>query len=164
MTFVPKTGKLAKSHELIETIGVIDELNSFIGLLISKTDEKIVSENLTDIQKKIFMLGAYLTSNNAQTLNKSDFKKLEEQIDSMSAGLALLNNFILPGGSETAAIAHLCRSLSRKAERRLVKFNQTNSISPDILAWINRLSDYFFTLARFLNQKSSAKETTWNEQ
>ncbi len=162
-TFLPALGTVDKDHMVIEIIGKIDELNSHIGLLNASCVNKTQNKILLNIQTQLFTISAYLAGDETQKIpDQSAINILEKNIDKLTNNLPPLDKFILPGGSKTTAQAHLCRSLCRTVERRLVSLNKQIQIAPNILAWINRLSDYFFTLARFLNHAESKPDITWS--
>jgi len=160
--------RVSKSDVRIEAYGTVDELNSYIGLLIcydAIQDQKSVLEK---IQHKLFVIGSHLATDlNATTLSEksiistSDITKIEQEIDKMNGELPDLCAFILPGGSFEASFCHICRTVSRRAERRIVALNNIQNIDNKIIIYINRLSDYLFTLARFVSFKLGTKEILW---
>jgi cob(I)alamin adenosyltransferase len=160
--------RVPKNDIRIEAYGTVDELNSFIGLL---TTHSISPENLTFlriIQNNLFRIGANLATDtskisvNADFILKSDtIEQIEKEIDRLDATLPPLNSFILPGGSQSGALCHVCRTISRRAERRLFDLNNIYSIDIQLLIYFNRLSDYFFALSRLLTLTSGAEEIYW---
>lgn len=160
--------QVAKHHERIEAYGTIDELNSFIGLLRAgklNNDDKIF---LIKIQNKLFNLGSNLavTTNNKKfklpDIDKEDIAFLENEIDKIDLHLPKLKNFVLPGGNQTVAYCHVCRSICRRAERLIVKLSANNQIDGQIIKYINRLSDYFFQLSRKITSELNIEEEIWN--
>ncbi|MGQ8365799.1 cob(I)yrinic acid a,c-diamide adenosyltransferase [Glaciecola sp. 1036] len=150
--------KVDKDHVLLDTYGSFDELNANVGLAIAQlvTDDnkhKILVETLTFIQNSIFNIGFALSDEDK--LTQDMIERLEFWIDEMSQQLAPLTSFILPGGSITAAQLHVCRTIARRAERHLVSLKKNHSINPLALAFTNRLSDYFFVAARFVNMQQN---------
>jgi len=154
--------------------GEVDELNSRIGQLVSslRSSSMFVQEMafLEEIQSSLFDLGSNLACEadkrnewKLPQVSPSIISKMEDSIDFMDAGLEPLKNFILPGGHETASFAHLCRTSSRTVERMMVNYqHESNEELPtNGLVFLNRLSDYFFVLARWLNKKNGMGETTW---
>lgn len=147
-----------KDDVLLETYGELDELNSRIGFLLALINREHphyddnLGAQLKDIQQCIFTVGFALSDSGE--LAAHEVEKLEVAIDQMTNELAPLTAFILPGGTVCAAQAHLCRTQTRKAERQLVSCQRQHQLNRHMLAWINRLSDYFFTLARYLNESS----------
>lgn len=161
--------RLIKSHPRICAIGEIDELNSQIGLLISQLpsighdDAQSHLSLLSTIQHSLFDLGSELAVPGFNALNPKVISQIEAQIETLLEQLPPLREFILPGGCQAAAQAHICRSVSRRAERALVLLNQQEPISDLSLQLINRLSDYFFVLARELNRLSQCPDIFWQK-
>lgn len=137
--------RVAKSDLYVEAYGSLDELNSLVGLLNSLSAEPLLEE----IQRDLFGMGAHLASCCSRSVSV-DPHKLEEAIDKMQERLPAIGGFVLPGGSTRGSLAHVCRATCRRVERRMVALQDEN-ISAEALAYINRLSDYFFVLARYLN-------------
>ncbi len=168
--------RVPKSDLKIECYGTIDELNALVGLLRDKLPKidsmQRSSENLLWIQNLLFDIGAELASSPERidklSLNRFDAKhiaSLEEEIDLISDELPELKDFVLPGGHEASSYTHLLRTVCRRAERLLVTHNyETDNINSKILIFINRLSDYFFVLARFILIETGCKEITWTKQ
>ncbi len=161
-------GKRVNKDDIqIEAYGTVDELNSFLGLLISKVGDLNVMDELKPIQSALFDIGSHLASDPTKDLplpkiNESWIDALEQSIDRLHQDLPVLKTFILPGGNERIALAHVCRTVSRRAERRVVAFSNNGSVDPLIVRYLNRLSDYFFSLARFLAFKDGIDEVKWN--
>lgn len=155
--------KIHKADSLVEMVGVLDELNSFIGLLRS---EIIASPELQleDIQWNLFNMGAMVMNDNQnadiECIDETDVEVLESLMDEMNKELPPLKNFILPKGSKSVALAHVCRTITRRAERRLVSFLEYTIIHK----YLNRLSDYFFVLARYIGYKEQIHETIWKNK
>ena len=158
---------VSKHHIRVEAYGSIDELNSHLGVLIECIREQHIQRSLEIIQFNLFTIGSLL----ATPLNKKDIlnfdfdpskiQKLETEIDRMDKELKPLKNFILPGGSLESAQAHVARSVCRRAERIISLLAEQQDVELDILAYINRLSDYLFMLARFLLKNESKQEKIW---
>lgn len=161
-------GRIAKDSLRIQTIGDIDELNSFVGHLIeSISADEIYRDDLRQIQHDLFDLGSELAMPGHSLLDEKIITELEQKLDRDNEALPPLENFILPGGNEMAARAHLCRSICRRAERTCVSFNQQESEeSPHTLAqtYLNRLSDYFFVLGRVLAKLDGCEEILWQSR
>lgn len=161
--------RVSKDHPRICAYGTVDELNSFIGLAIIEVKNQEVKDLLFNIQNKLFTIGSDLatpeTEKNSklkiQRADKSFIDELEKQIDYFSEKLEPLRNFILPGGTKASALLHICRTISRRAEREVVVLKKMDSISDIILIYLNRLSDLFFVLSRFENQVSGIPDTKW---
>lgn len=156
--------RVNKSNNYIDAIGCVDELNSFLGLVICelvKPNNNVVQ----NIQNNLFDLGADLATpmnkkGRALRINKSYTLFIENEIDKLNANLQPLTSFILPGGSKVASMIHFARTINRRCERNIVKLSEKNKINIEILKYINRLSDYLFVLARSLNKK----EVLWKPQ
>lgn len=169
------TGKrVSKGHSLISIFGFLDELNTTVGQLCqSISDQKNVSfeeelKLLQNFQKHLFSLGSFYASEkqNAQHIKNIETWVLdvETEIDRLTEILPELKHFILPGGSAPACYAHQARVQTRKVERDLVDFEDSladQTQNPKVIVYLNRISDYFFTLARFLNHKLEVKELIW---
>lgn len=174
-------GRIAKDSIIIKTVGELDGLNSNIGYLISlisiKESEQLKDQHniLLQIQNIIFNVGSILSGTSLKTDFNSSTKLLENQIDLLTSNLDPLQNFILPGGSLLASQSHICRAVCRRAEISIVEFkNNYLNFKPkeskidskeidSILKYINRLSDYFFTLARHFNNIEGVKDIIWNK-
>lgn len=158
--------KIKKSDALIEALGSLDELNAHLGVLQSVLENEDLAVEIEGIQNKIFFIGSYLAAKGSKAdykLDSQDVIFLEKRIDSLQAELEPLRNFILPGGSPEAAYCHLARSVCRRAERSIANISSAfEGFDKNILAYINRLSDYLFVLARFLNQIAGFHEHKWH--
>lgn len=170
--------RVEKFDERINLLGELDELNARIGLLISSIDSivetrligslhKNQNNFLLKIQNLIFDLSGEIANPKLSQNNQIDFSKftqnLEEEIDKFDKILPELKNFILPGGSMQSSQTHLCRTQTRKCERILSKISlEINYSNHSSKAFLNRLSDYFFQLARFLNQESGNEDIIWS--
>lgn len=161
--------RLAKDDMRVETYGAIDELNSQIGLLIAEIPEQeagLLAE-LILVQQELFDLGGELAfSSDAQEaaiwqVNEGWTTRLEQQIDAYSAQLPALRNFILPSGSRAAAQAHVVRTITRRCERLLLGLSRVERVNPAVLPYLNRLSDWFFTVARYLLICTGTPEVLW---
>lgn len=161
--------RVEKSHIRLEAYGTIDELNSFIGLLDCKITDPEDHKVLSFIQHKLFTVGSYLATETeaippkaASIIHDKDITLLEQQMDTIDSGLPKINRFILPGGSESSSIANICRTVCRRAERRIYTVKEHFPIEDNISKFVNRLSDYFFLLSRKENQKQG-REIFWDQ-
>ena len=161
--------RVSKSDVRIEAYGTIDELNSFLGLLASYEALSTELMTLETIQHRLFVIGSYLATDTNMTkiaevsiIRSNDIEKIEQEIDKMNAVLPELRAFILPGGCIEASFCHICRTISQRAERRIVEVSKFYTIDNHVIIYTNRLSDYFFTLARYISLKIGAKEILWN--
>ena len=162
--------RVPKTHIRLDAYGTIDELNSFVGLLVCEVKDVELKEFLLYIQNKLFVVGSYLateteaqTPTSAQIISDEDVEALETMMDKMDAELPKLTRFIIPGGSESAARAHICRTISRRAERNVYRVADEYPIHEMILIFLNRLSDFFFLAARIECQKKG-KEMYWEQK
>jgi len=160
--------RVPKNDIRIEAYGTVDELNSFIGLLTTYPirDEEV--QFLRTIQNNLFTVGSYLATDTskvslepASILKSDSIEQIEKEIDRIDAILPSLNSFILPGGSQTGALSHVCRTITRRAERRLFDVNGFYTIDNQILIYFNRLSDYFFALSRYFTLENEGEEISW---
>ena len=168
-------GTRVPKHNLrIESYGTVDELNSYIGLIRDQHIDSKTIGSLIKIQNELFTLGAMLATppekeilkSGKQRLNipkitASSIEYLEKEMDTMNLVLPEMTNFILPGGNQTVSFCHIARCVCRRAERLATALNENEAINPDILTYLNRLSDYLFVLARKLTKDLSAKEIAW---
>ncbi|MEE9494387.1 MAG: cob(I)yrinic acid a,c-diamide adenosyltransferase [Gammaproteobacteria bacterium] len=163
MTGLGDGSRVAKNDARIRTLGAIDETNSLIGILINQSDNKEIDDMLTKIQHRLFDLGGELSIPDRIAITEKHVNELEEWLDNCNADLAPLKNFILPGGSQSAAFCHLARSVCRRAESEAVNLNQQNSqtINPQSLKYLNRLSDLLFVLSRTFNRQAKQPDVLW---
>ncbi len=161
--------RVHKDDIRVEAYGTVDELNAMVGLLYSKLQEPELLSELDAIQNELFVIGSHLASDPARPgLKLPAFKNesildLERSIDLMDEKLNPLKYFILPRGSESISLAHLCRTICRRAERRVVSLGKIESLDSDIMVYLNRLSDYFFTLSRFIAKNDKVDEIPWKD-
>jgi cob(I)alamin adenosyltransferase len=161
--------KVPKSHIRIQAYGTIDELNAFTGLLNDQISDTHSREMLLEIQDRLFTIGSSLACDpdkeiamKIPDLKESDILLLETEIDQMSAKLPEMKSFILPGGHVAVSTAHICRTICRRAERLIVELDGKEHLDqPLIIKYLNRLSDYFFVLARWIGHLLGAAETKW---
>jgi cob(I)alamin adenosyltransferase len=154
--------RLSKADKLMHAQGDVDELNSFIGLLASKVNDTELHELINRIQHDLFNIGAELSLSQPVILAE-DVSYLEQQLDNYNADLPPLQEFILPGGGEAASLCHVARSVCRRAERGLVSLHLEKLLNPELLAYVNRLSDLLFVLARVLTRIEGEKEVYWKK-
>lgn len=159
--------RVSKSNLKLEAYGTLDELNSIVGLVRTASEDSL-SADLVKIQETLFTLGSLLASEpeaaakfKLQTIEEEDIQHLEQSIDEMEKSLDPLRNFILPGGDMANAYAHLARTVCRRAERGIITLQKQEEIPENSLQYLNRLSDYFFVLARYLTKLNNAEETPW---
>jgi len=154
-------GRVGKDHPRIEAYGTIDELNSVLGLLLTTPLPDSAEKQLRAIQSSLFAIGSVLADADGKLETDASAwatKPIESWIDAMDSELDELRAFILPGGSEGAALAHLARTVCRRAERRVLAID---AIAPGIVPYLNRLSDAFFVLARAINARLGIADPEW---
>ncbi len=161
-------GQVRKSDRRVEAYGTVDELNSLLGLVRTYDLPAPAPEWLEAIQNTLFHLGADLatptdvTAGRAVRLDASAIQALEAAIDRMDGQLSPLRGFILPGGTPAAAALHVARTVCRRAERVVVALSDEQVINPTAIVYLNRLSDFLFTLARWVNHHAGESETGWS--
>lgn len=168
-------GTRVKKYNLrIESYGTVDELNSYIGLIKDQEIRNEVKNSLLRIQNELFTLGAMLATPpeketlksgkerlNIPKIDSNSILFLENEIDNMDEELPQMTHFILPGGHQAVSFCHIARCVCRRAERLSVELNDEESINNDIIKYLNRLSDYLFTLARKLSKDLTVEEIKW---
>ncbi len=162
------SGNRVKKHNArIETYGTVDELNSYVGWLRSKKLELKDVEFLIEIQNMLFVAGTSLALDEPTErirmpeFRSEDIKVLENEIDVITAQLPPLSQFVLPGGHDAVGLCHVCRSVTRRAERQISALAEVANIDLMVLKYMNRLSDYFFVLSRKLSRHFGAEEVPW---
>lgn len=153
--------RVSKASLRIEAIGTVDELNSVIGFTISFTAEREIKKELIEIQKDLFVIGGELANPLQKVKLLERIKEFENHIDEMTKKLPPLFNFILPGGGVAGSTLHIARTIARRAERRIVSLLEKEKVAPDILIYINRLSDLFLTMSRYINHLEKKEEIIW---
>lgn len=166
--------RVAKHHIRIDSYGTVDELNSWLGLLRDQDIAKDVKEALSIVQRNLFTMGAMLATDpektrlkngkqrlNIMELSDSDIEFLEIRMDLMDEQLAPMTHFILPGGHTTVSYCHIARTICRRAERMVTRLHEHEPVDPQVLMYLNRLSDYLFVLARKLSKDLQVNEIKW---
>ena len=159
--------RISKDDLRIEAYGTVDELNSFIGKLIEHESMKRHLEFFREIQSQLFLLGSHLATIEPKMREKlpvfsSDtIDKFEKWIDAADEQTPVLKNFLLPGGHPAVADAHIARSVCRRAERRCVSLAKAQEVDPELIKYLNRLSDLLFTTARLLSYITKTEEIAW---
>ena len=158
--------RLSKDHIRIEAYGTVDELNSYIGLVSDLAENEPIRMELLEIQDRLFTLASHLAAQPGKKLSlpellESDILFLEEAIDKMDAMISPLKSFILPGGDVVASHCHIARCVCRRAERRVVTLAQSDEVPEMVIVYLNRLSDYLFTLARYICYLKGKTEIPW---
>lgn len=158
--------KIFKHNIRIEAYGTVDELNAHIGQVLDQIKFPNTIKELNSFQSQLFTIGSILATDPSykkQTLNiKPEWiDAIEKYIDIMEESLSSLQNFILPSGHVHVSLSHVCRTVCRRAERRVVELSQSQEVEGLIIIYLNRLSDYFFVLARYFAKKLGVKEVNW---
>ena len=162
-------GTRVKKYDLrLESYGTVDELNSWIGLIRSQGINQDEIHDLIEIQNKLFVIGALLATDATKVDNsgqlpccEEDILYLERRMDQMLGSLPPLTSFLLPGGSNAVSYCHLARTVCRRAERRAYQLSEETEISPEVLKYLNRLSDYLYVLSRKVASDSGIEEIPW---
>ena len=158
--------RISKSDSRIQAYGMVDEINSCLGVILSKIDEKDLKNLITKIQNDLFVVGSDLSNPNLKNtqnrVNDEMIMTLEENIDKLENNLSPITNFILPGGHEIAALIHVSRSITRRAETFVISLSEKEKISANCMIYLNRLSDLLFVIARTINQRKNVKDIIWN--
>jgi len=161
--------RIGKDTLRVECYGEVDEVNACLGVVRSQGGDAPRDALLAQIQKDLFALGAQLADPQARVggrkpkaaVTPAHVKRLEDAIDAAEASLPPLRAFILPGGSPAGALLHFSRTVCRRAERRVVALARQDEVDPLVVAYLNRLSDLLFVLARDANRKAGVAEDTW---
>lgn len=160
--------RVSKDDIRLESYGSLDELNSFLGLLLCEDLDQNDSKIIKNIQNQLFVIGSWLATDLSVTdpyfktpVTEEDVINLENAIDQISAQLPVLKGFVLPGGNRASSLCHVCRTVCRRCERGIIRYSKTCEIDNMILSYINRLSDYLFILGRKACLKTG-KEIFWN--
>ena len=158
--------RLPKSHLRIESYGTVDELNAHVGLLRDHIADERYRSDLKNIQDRLFDLGSNLAMDPSKKMDvpaitETDVQFLEIEMDCMDEKLEPLKNFILPGGHPTVSYCHLARTVCRRAERNVVALAHIDEVDEIMIRYLNRLSDYFFVLGRYMAKELGVSEITW---
>ena len=160
--------RVSKASTRLEAYGTVDELNSHLGLLAAMLPDGHEKDLVERIQDNLFNVCTNLATDQDQTelypsayLPEGAIKELEDEVDSIMHELPERQGFILPGGTQEAAQAHVCRTVCRRAERRIVALAEEATVSPEVQQYVNRLSDYLFVLAKIINFNSGVQEIIW---
>ena len=174
MTSLVGGQRVSKTDPRLEAYGTVDELNSQLGLLLTYIETDDDRELLTQVQNDLFVVGGYLATDSSDTKHQGQIVvsdtmvgMIEAAIDRIDASLPPLRAFILPGGSRGSAVCHVCRTVCRRAERRILELSNrlteqgSGEIDANVLRYINRLSDFLFVLARKMNIIANKDENIW---
>jgi len=153
--------RVEKDDPRIEAFGTVDELNSFIGVILSSNPPASVARCLQDVQHDLFDLGGELSLPDYVSINESYVERLEQQLDLFNAELPPLKEFILPAGGLAASHSHVARTVCRRAERRVYSLHKESPLNIHILRYLNRLSDLLFVIARVCARHENGTEVYW---
>ncbi len=153
--------RVEKDHIRIEAFGTVDELNSTIGLIRAEALPEGMDTLLSTIQHRLFDLGGELSIPGYTMIEQHDIHTLEQQLDHYNDSLPMLKEFILPTGGRATAQCHLARTICRRAERRVYTLSKSETINQHAIAYLNRLSDLLFVIARVLARFENGKEVMW---
>ena len=155
--------RTTKDSLRIDAIGEVDELNSSLGVLLCEDLPDAVRDALLDVQNDLFDLGGELCLPGMAVIKDAQVARLEAQAEAFNADLPMLKEFILPGGTRPAALAHLCRTVCRRAERAMVRLHHAEPLSDAARRYVNRLSDLLFILGRLLNRAGGRGDVLWQK-
>ena len=155
--------RVSKTSARIEAIGAVDELNSGIGVLLAESLPPAIAALLTDVQHDLFDLGGELSIPGHSAITTAHIDRLEDAVEQHNAALPPLKEFILPGGTRAAALAHVARTVCRRAERAVVGLASHDDVSQPTRIYLNRLSDLLFVLARALNRAAGSADVLWQK-
>lgn len=162
--------RVPKTHVRLEAYGTVDELNAQLGLLVTYLTDEQDACFVRQVQDTLFAVGSCLATDcsqtplrEASTISSAQIEAMEHEIDRLDSLLPRLTAFVLPGGSRGAAVCHVCRTVCRRAERRILALAAEADVSPELLAYVNRLSDYLFVLSRKMNQDEKKDEIFWRK-
>ena len=159
--------RVPKHHIRIEAYGTVDELNSFCGLLRDMYQNQYYQALIVEIQDRLMSIASVLSADetieniNLPKLYEEDIRRLENEIDKMDEALPPLRSFILPGGNPVVSVCHLTRTVCRRAERIITRLSEESEVNNLIIVYLNRLSDFLFTLSRLISRDLDAKEIIW---
>ena len=160
--------RLSKSNHRIEAYGSVDELNAWMGFLSDKKEAAGYQSFIQEIQHNLFTIGSHLAADPEKNkiklpdLPENSISALEASIDEMETTLEPLKSFVLPGGHPSNSVAHIARTVCRRAERAVVDLNHLSPVDSSILSYLNRLSDWLFVFARKMSSIAGAEEVKWN--
>ncbi len=161
--------RVPKTNARLEAYGTLDELSSFVGLLITYVGDEADSNTLLQVQRDLFTIGSVLATDAPDIqspccVTEDVVRELETAIDEADAGLGGWRGFVLPGGSRGASLAHVCRTTCRRLERRMYAIEGWETMPPVMYKYVNRLSDYFFVLAKKINLLEGVEEKNWRKR
>ena len=157
--------RVDKDHLRVEAYGTVDEANSAIGVILGGDNvPEAVRNCLTEVQHDLFELGGELCIPGHSAITQDFIDRLEHDLDGFNADLPRLKEFILPGGGPAAAACHLARTIARRAERRVFTLSEQEDVRPEVMRYLNRLSDLLFVVARVVARAEKGTEVLWNRE
>lgn len=165
-------GTVKKTDLRVEAYGSVDELNAHVGLLVSLINDewavarKPIKDSLNHVQHNLFDIGSILADKEnklGMKLERTEIGEIEKTIDELTNHVSKIKYFILPGGSRQASQAHIARTVTRRVERIVLALNEVDAVPENVLVYLNRLSDYFFVLARYLNKLAEKEEVFYTK-
>jgi len=157
--------RVAKDSLRVDAFGTVDEANSAIGIVLAAASvPQGIRDTLTEVQHDLFELGGELCIPGHEAVSEAFVDRLETELDDLNQDLPALKEFILPGGGEAAAACHLARTIVRRAERVTITLADTDTVRPEVLKYLNRLSDLLFVIARVLARVENGEEVLWNRE
>ncbi len=160
--------RVKKHNRRLDAYGTVDELNSFVGMLRSYDIDQHTKDVIITIQNELFIIGAYLATDSSRSdlrdkldCDEKKIEMLEREMDEMESKLPPLRNFVLPGGHPLVTYSHICRTVCRRVERIVSELAEETEINGWVLRYVNRLSDYFFVLSRFMTDYFNVEEIPW---
>ena len=157
--------RVAKHDVRVEAVGAVDETNSLLGLLLTEsTLGEEIADSLRRIQNELFEIGAELSLPGYRKISPEHVRRLELELDALNAELPPLKEFVLPGGNRAAAVCHVARTVCRRAERNACAVSTRRELNPELLRYLNRLSDLLFVMARRLAREGGSEEVLWHRE
>jgi len=157
--------RISKANPRIQAYGTVDEINSFLGVLLSNQIDEDIKNILTAIQNDLFVVGSDLSNsdlNDSQNrITEEMVEFLEKNIDYLEKDLPSITNFILPGGHPISSLVHVSRAITRRAETQVVLLAENEEINKNCIKYLNRLSDFLFVLARTINKRNQINDIIW---
>ncbi len=161
MTGLSDGSRIRKDAPRIEVLGDIDELNCALGMILAQKLPSDIKRCLDEIQQSLFDLGAEISMPDGHRMDSKGPRRIEKQLEILNATLPPLREFIMPGGTPAMAACHLARGICRRAERHAVALDRDEGVNPEILTFLNRLSDLLFVIARSLGRSAATTEVEW---
>src|SRR5437868_1066559 len=155
--------RVAKDAPRIHAIGAVDELNSVLGVLLAETLPDAIAACLTSVQHDLFDLGGELSIPGYVSVTDNHVARLEQDVERFNADLPPLKDFVLPGGTRAAALAHVGRTVCRRAERAVIALAATDDVGMPVRIYLNRLSDLLFVVSRALNRAVGRPDVLWQK-